>query len=69
MTRYIYQGPVSSVTLKGARARLLPGKPVELPADDPYVATLVARGHLTALEALPPDAPSKTTKANKKDIN
>jgi len=44
---YVYTGPISSVTLPGNRDVMLhPGQPVTLPAENPYVATLVARGHL-----------------------
>jgi len=45
---YVYEGPISSVTLPGGRDVMLhPGQSVALPAENPYVATLAARGHLT----------------------
>jgi hypothetical protein len=49
----------------GPKAFLVPGKLVELPDSDPYVKTLVARGHLTAVVAEEPKA--KETKPTKKD--
>ena len=69
MTQYLYNGPVSAVNLQsGPKAYLVPGKLCELPESDPYVVTLIARGHLTAI--VEPEAqPAKVTKPNKKDIN
>ena len=51
---YVYNGPVSSVTLRdkakpkepGTDVALFPGKAVDLPEDNPYVKTLKARGFL-----------------------
>ena len=56
---YIYTGPISSVTLPGNRDVMLhPGRPVTLPAENPYVATLVARGHLAEAARPQPDKKS-----------
>lgn len=67
MTQFRYDGPVSSVKLQnGPKVFLVPGKTCELPESHPYVATLVARGLLTA-EA--PEVPAKETKTSKKDAS
>lgn len=56
-TRYIYSGPVSSVSLRaGAEVldvRLIPGEPVELPEEHEYTKTLLA---LKRLKPAPPAA-------------
>lgn len=50
MTRYRYDGPVSSVTLPGGLdVNLHPGAEVELPEDNDYVGVLMAKGFLTAI--------------------
>lgn len=47
-TRFRYSGPMSGMTLMdGTEVMLIPGKAVELPADNPHVVALVARRHLT----------------------
>lgn len=52
LTRYIYNGPQSAATLRVGDARelldvqLLPGKPVELPADHEYTLVLLELKHL-----------------------
>ncbi len=55
MTLYRYSGPPSGVTLnttEGPREVLLwPGQSVELPADNDYVGTLIALGHLSPAPA------------------
>ena len=60
LTRYIYNGPQSAATLRVGEARelldvqLLPGKPVELPADHEYTLVLLELKHLVlAPEAKP----------------
>lgn len=53
-TRYRYSGPMSGMTLHdGTEVMLIPGKVVELPADNPHVGALVARRHLTEEPATP----------------
>ncbi|MDD2870085.1 hypothetical protein [Neomegalonema sp.] len=48
MSLYRYSGPASAVTLEGsAETILIPGSVVELPADSPWVKTMIARGLLT----------------------
>jgi hypothetical protein len=63
---FVYKGPISSVTLpKGREVILHPGRTVTLPDDNPYVATLAARGHLVAVpEAAPKAAPEKAAAAS-----
>lgn len=67
MAEYIYSGPLSGLTLRGADGAridvvLTPGgATVVLPADNPAVAALVHRGHLT--EVLPPVPASPLRKA------
>lgn len=52
LTRYIYNGPQSAATLRVNDTRelldvqLLPGKPVELPADHEYTLVLLELKHL-----------------------
>ncbi|AKA25705.1 hypothetical protein [Pseudomonas chlororaphis] len=52
LTRYIYNGPQSGATLRVGDARelldvqLLPGKPVDLPADHEYTLVLLELKHL-----------------------
>jgi len=75
MSRFIYEGPVSSVTLRQAdgteaEVALHPGRAVDLPADHEYVRTLVARGFLGPVVLPVPDpdpapdaAPKRPSKA------
>jgi hypothetical protein len=50
------------VTLKDGSEKLLhPGKPVDLPSDNRYVRTLVARKLLTEVPAAPREKKTKTT--------
>lgn len=69
MKRYRYTGPVSGATLRDGRSvRLMPGRELELPSQDPYVATLVARGHLRPVEATlaaPDPKPAPKTRKRK----
>lgn len=58
LSRYLYSGPFSGVTLAGAGKKdrprevlLFPGKPVELPADHPYTQALLAQGRLRPVAA------------------
>jgi hypothetical protein len=63
-TRYIYTGPPSAASLRVGEARellevqLLPGKPVELPADHEYTRVLLELKHLVP-------APSDAKSASK----
>lgn len=60
MTLYRYSGPPSGATIDGKEVLLHPGADVELPADNDYVRTLVALGHLT--EVSKPVAPARKAK-------
>jgi hypothetical protein len=59
LTRYRYTGPQSAASLhvgdtaEPLDVQLLPGKPVELPADHEYTLVLLALKHLAPL---PPNA-------------
>lgn len=80
MSRFIYEGPVSSVTLRladgtEAEVALHPGRAVDLPADHDYVRTLVARGFLRSAGVSPaipgsvgvsPAIPGRDARAPKK---
>ena len=60
MKTYRYAGPLTGVTLKdGAEVLLHDGGLVELPPDNGYVKTLIARGRLTE------EAKPRKTKAEK----
>lgn len=64
MPEYIYSGPLSGLTLRGAEGRridvaLTPGATVDLPADNLAVAALVHRGHLTEVSPPSPEPPVK----------
>lgn len=67
LTRYIYNGPQSAATLRVSDARelldvqLLPGKPVELPADHEYTLVLLELKHLVL--AAPDAKPAGKTAA------
>ena len=80
MTKFTYRGPVSSVSLRsGTSVTFVAGRTYELPEEDPYVRTMVARGLLTRCEAAPvaPVAsavdvqplPKSEAKASKKDLD
>ncbi|MHC8349218.1 hypothetical protein ACYZT7_07490 [Pseudomonas sp. RT4P38] len=61
LTRYRYTGPQSAASLRVGDTgeldvQLMPGKPVELPADHEYTVVLLALKHLTPL---PPNAKPK----------
>lgn len=65
LSRYLYSGPFSGVTLAGAgktdRPRevlLFPGKPALLPADHPYTQALLAQGRLRPLAESAPAEPA-----------
>ncbi|MGY1949462.1 hypothetical protein [Pseudomonas pergaminensis] len=66
LTRYRYNGPQSSASLRVGEARelldvqLLPGQPVELPADHEYTKVLLELKHLMLL----PTTEKKGAKAN-----
>ncbi|ECG1336247.1 hypothetical protein DS259_19700 [Salmonella enterica subsp. indica] len=46
--KYIYSGPASGVTLAdGQEVLLWPGNEIELPEDNEWVITMIARRHLT----------------------
>lgn len=57
LTRYIYNGPQSAATLRVGKTRelldvqLLPGNPVELPADHEYTLVLLELKHLVLAPA------------------
>ena len=58
--KYRYTGPLTAVTLPGVGSRTLsPGAEVELPAENSYVRSLVARQHLFELPADVSPAPAK----------
>lgn len=58
MKKYRYTGPTSGVTLAGGKeAMLFDGATVDLPPDNRYVRTLVARGHLREQPLAPDIAP------------
>lgn len=66
LTLYLYTGPQSSASLRVGTdgelldVQLLPGKPVELPADHEYTIVLLALKHL---ELLPPKVASEAVPA------
>lgn len=61
MTTYIYSGPMSAATLPDGREVLLfDGQTVDLPEDNAWVQTLVARGHLAPATAAPAPQTRKT---------
>lgn len=61
---YVYNGPLSGVSLKGHGDTMLhPGTTVELPADHPYTNRLIKRGWLTEV----PAASTPTTEKEKTD--
>ena len=66
MTTYLYTGPLSSVTLgDGTEVLLHPGHTVQLPDKHPYVATMVALGHLSPVRsATKPQLASTMAKAD-----
>ncbi|QHA95844.1 hypothetical protein [Pseudomonas sp. J380] len=82
LTQYLYTGPQSSASLRVGDGKLLdvqllPGKPVELPADHEYTIVLLALKHLMLLppkvasEAVPaplpaPEPTATPTQAEKK---
>ncbi|WP_318367378.1 hypothetical protein [Enterobacter sp.] len=48
--KYIYNGPASGVTLADGQEILLwPDNEIELPEDNEWVMTMIARKHLTAI--------------------
>jgi hypothetical protein len=57
LTKYIYKGPRSSSTLRVGKnqevleVHLIPGKPVELPAEHEYTQVLLELQHLEAVPA------------------
>lgn len=54
-TLYLYQGPLTGVTLNdGREVMLYPDREVSLPADNQYVKTLVALDRLTPVPSPPP---------------
>ncbi len=60
---YIYDGPVSGVTLGEREIMLHPGCAVELPDDSEYTEILILRGHLTE----PPQADQPEFQENPDD--
>lgn len=81
LTRYIYSGPQSATSLRVGEkrelleAQLLPGKPVELPADHEYTQVLIALKHLVPAPLLSATAspavaePSETKKGVKSNAS
>ena len=51
MTRFLYQGPNSGITIGQADVMLFNGSHVELPADDEHVIVLVYQGYLSEVAA------------------
>ncbi|RMT61663.1 hypothetical protein ALP29_00223 [Pseudomonas syringae pv. avii] len=72
LTSYIYKGPQSAVCLRVGKpiqlldVQLIPGKPVELPADHDYTKTLVALKHLTVMPLDPSKAAPKSAPVSAK---
>lgn len=63
--KYVYNGPVSGVTLEdGTEVMFFPGVEVELPETNEYVKTLVALGYLKQVEEV-----KATGKKTKKEVN
>lgn len=58
LTRYRYTGPQSSASLRAGKSgelldvQLLPGKPVELPAEHEYTLVLLELKHLVLLSPI-----------------
>lgn len=55
MKKYLYSGPISGATIKTNENKSIEvvfhdGKTYELPSDNAYVKTLIARGHLTQVD-------------------
>ncbi len=76
LTRYLYTGPQSAASLRTGHqnqlldVQLLPGQPVELPADHEYTAVLLALKHLAVIPVAEPDLPAAqpvTKKGEKPD--
>lgn len=77
LTRYLYKGPQSAATLRLAETnkllevQLMPGAPVNLPADHEYVQVLLALKHLELLpdaegaQEVPPSIDAVVTTAKK----
>lgn len=60
--KYIYSGPASGVTLAdGQEVLLWPDSEIELPEDNEWVMTMVARRHLTPVA-------TEETKINEEEI-
>ncbi len=57
MMKFIYSGPPSGVTLSSGKTKtevmLFPGREVELPEDNAYVRSLIARKHLAPVTIEP----------------
>lgn len=65
---YIYTGPLTAMTLPGGREVILsPGCAVDLPEDNPAIATLVAMGRL-APQPAPAPAPAPAQKPKKGEV-
>ncbi|HEA7727075.1 TPA: hypothetical protein RXL41_001042, partial [Escherichia coli] len=48
--KYIYNGPASGVTLADGQEILLwPNSEIDLPEDNEWVMTMIARNHLTSV--------------------
>lgn len=66
LTTYIYKGPHSASTLRVGKevleVRLIPGKPVELPAEHDYTKVLLELQHL---EPAPAEKASATKEGGK----
>ncbi|HYH17502.1 MAG TPA: hypothetical protein VD995_02690 [Azospirillum sp.] len=62
MTLYRYSGPPSGATIDGKEVLLHPGADVELSADNGYVRTLLALGHLTEVPKPVVPAPARKAK-------
>lgn len=68
LTRYLYTGPQSAASLRVAgqqevlEVQLLPGKPVELPAEHEYTKVLLVLKHLELSPEVDAAETSVTTK-------
>lgn len=62
MKKFMYRGPLTSVTIAEKDVVLFPEHEVELPEDNQYVATLVAMKRLEPIVDSTPEPAPKTDK-------
>lgn len=65
MSRFVYTGPPTGVTLKGKEVLLFPGQPVELPEENSFVQNLLAQGRLSPVATEEPKPANKPRKGDK----